>query len=881
MNKIQQQRDELAKKESITLASDDNSEVSSELINSSVISNSTCSFLNSTNKNEEDEVTKTSSGSSNENSLFWSPNHSVINKIKNDNQINIRNDINTNNIIDSSIVSSIKPDTAIMMQRKNNETVSMISDIQNENLNIVSDSQNNKEKQTKNKNLINLCNVMMSSHNVSSINNDLVDNRMLGLATNNSRITKNENISNLIDVSLELTQSVSINQEKCYSEKDLNDGIINLKSNTSDSSQNSKEKIENNTKELITKSDLMLAIENKHIKLQKQQEELESKLKKLEEQEKLLEIATNKQSKQTISSLLPLSNKRTITSSSSGGGIDSGNDHNYCSDSIDNLSSSYNYNKNSEQKLAEYERNIIKLIEQKERLESLEKHYQNNKELFIQQISSRSNTSNDASMNIINDMNSTNMNKSITANNQTLNESRIKLDLLKQFDLMSLLNYQKESGDESDNNTKRTSESKSSNNNINNRNSINKLLSLNSYHQDDKHTVYSTDSGFTSAESNNYFNNIKQYSTINNYLKLQRNKENNSNNNSSISNTINSNIKNNENINNNMIIINDNQENSKNSINLAVEQLNTEIMHAASIIKEHRKIETEEEVIKVYEQQAKLNAEKDNTAIIENANLFGLEFFDLQNMSDIRDNSIENLIGWNGKQQENNSSSSKLPTTIYSDNKLSSQINDNHTSYLSSDDTLNDEDSLKIFNIVKTNRTNNNNNIDNSNINKQNDKEFEDNLDDENQAIVSSLLSSRAKQLAEISTQPIATLNSLDWQRKFIQDQLEIVRKQKEQLQQQHTLQQKQTQNQQQLQEQEKLTQSQQNIIAPLVSSLNSSNKFHKLVNDNNLHELSTIKEVDTPISERNLKLTHFNSNSNKQNQLNVLNINYYLIKKI
>lgn len=92
---------------------------------------------------------------------------------------------------------------------------------------------------------------------------------------------------------------------------------------------------------------------------------------------------------------------------------------------------------------------------------------------------------------------------------------------------------------------------------------------------------------------------------------------------------------------------------------------------------------------------------------------------------------------------------------------------------------------------------------------------------------------------ASINDQGLSASNSADWKRQFIQDQLEVVRKQKEQL----------------LKQQTNNTSHQANRSARHSSGVN-------------LHELSTIKEVDTPKSERNLKL---NSSANANRNSNVI----------
>ena len=150
--------------------------------------------------------------------------------------------------------------------------------------------------------------------------------------------------------------------------------------------------------------------------------------------------------------------------------------------------------------------------------------------------------------------------------------------------------------------------------------------------------------------------------------------------------------------------------------------------------------------------------------------LFGLEFFE---SPDVRDLSVEKLIGW----------------------KLGQQQIQNETSLVSSNDTLYDGDDVN------------------------NSGDHDDSRD-----LIVSLLNSRQ------TTAKLNEQQAVDLKRQFIQEQLDVVRKKKDQLQQS---------SQQQ---------------RPLAL------KSKGLIGEINLHELSTIKEVDTPKSERNLKL-----NTNKQ----------------
>lgn len=103
--------------------------------------------------------------------------------------------------------------------------------------------------------------------------------------------------------------------------------------------------------------------------------------------------------------------------------------------------------------------------------------------------------------------------------------------------------------------------------------------------------------------------------------------------------------------------------------------------------------------------------------------------------------------------------------------------------------------------------------------------------DEDSQALILSLLNCRKEKNQE----------SQEQKRKFIQEQLEMVRKQREQLKVQ------QTQNSQ--------------LITNGVIGIRSTR-----TSGINLHELSTIKEVDTPKSERNLKLNQSVTNNRISN---------------
>ena len=139
--------------------------------------------------------------------------------------------------------------------------------------------------------------------------------------------------------------------------------------------------------------------------------------------------------------------------------------------------------------------------------------------------------------------------------------------------------------------------------------------------------------------------------------------------------------------------------------------------------------------------------------------------------------------------------------------------------------------------------------------------------DEDSRTLIMSLLNSRQnKQAAPNQGSTLSTANKattkeltlIDLKRQFIQGQLEAVRKQKEKLQ---------IQTMQASQQQPQLQSAQRafshSILAPnQVYHMPPPVKVHKLMPNTNLHELSTIKEVDTPKSERNLKINNKNVNN-------------------
>jgi len=151
--------------------------------------------------------------------------------------------------------------------------------------------------------------IMMSSHNVSSIN-ELDNNRMLL----NAKI-------------------VSANNRRNNANLDQNDGILlpNTATYSVDLSHASRDPmVAAAPNEVFNKNDIKLAIEIKQKKLQRQQSELEKKLKDLELQEMELEKM------QLVPEQVNKPKKGSQTSAA--GCIDSGIEHNVCSESLDNSS---------------------------------------------------------------------------------------------------------------------------------------------------------------------------------------------------------------------------------------------------------------------------------------------------------------------------------------------------------------------------------------------------------------------------------------------------------------------------------------------------------------------------------------------------------------
>jgi hypothetical protein len=189
--------------------------------------------------------------------------------------------------------------------------------------------------------------------------------------------------------------------------------------------------------------------------------------------------------------------------------------------------------------------------------------------------------------------------------------------------------------------------------------------------------------------------------------------------------------------------------------------------------------------------------------------LFGLELFD--ESDNLRDKSIEKLIG----------------ISLQNINSMTlSQVKSNFIhSPSSSNDTLNDQDEDSSFNNLNRNNNNNNNNNNNSAENDESEDE------DISRDLLISLLNNRQSKIASNNSQQL-----IEMKKQFIQSQLDSVRRQKEQLNNKNI----------------RLL----NSGLPPQPPPPQSKMHQRLVNELNSHELSTIKEVDTPKSERNFKLT-------------------------
>jgi hypothetical protein len=178
---------------------------------------------------------------------------------------------------------------------------------------------------------------------------------------------------------------------------------------------------------------------------------------------------------------------------------------------------------------------------------------------------------------------------------------------------------------------------------------------------------------------------------------------------------------------------------------------------------------------------------------------FGLELYETNSLSDIRDPSIEKMIKMNRRNSTNlveNEDDTTIPTE------------EDHTSTSS---TCDDDSDLSILADLLGKNTGHQNN-DNKDI--------------------------------------------VDLKRQLLYNQLEMVQRQKDQL------------------EQQSKRVAASSLATPIVAHSTSVTRPTRLVN--NLHELSTIKEVDTPISERNLKInTNVANNTTATTANNNTNTNY------
>jgi hypothetical protein len=234
------------------------------------------------------------------------------------------------------------------------------------------------------------------------------------------------------------------------------------------------------------------------------------------------------------------------------------------------------------------------------------------------------------------------------------------------------------------------------------------------------------------------------------------------------------------------------------------------------------------------------NNSKSDAQLSNQQQLLGLEFFDsMQNMSEIRDASIEKLIGMtlNLSSGMMNNQGTHSPNLEF----LRSKIIE-----LAASKSLSKKFNLSIETLNSSNEENH--------LSKEEDEVGDTDVDEESQALIMSLLNSRNNK-----NKPELNNKLFD-----LKDQLEMIRKQKEQLVEQH---------QQQLQN--KIAAFSHSIVPAVNNNTNSvpppvkTNKFI----DVNLHELSTIKEVDTPKSERNARPSSLSNNNNNfvPRKLNVI----------
>ena len=249
----------------------------------------------------------------------------------------------------------------------------------------------------------------------------------------------------------------------------------------------------------------------------------------------------------------------------------------------------------------------------------------------------------------------------------------------------------------------------------------------------------------------------------------------------------------------------------KQPINLAVEQLNTEIILNASRLSALNLKSREEELALLKRRLSSASASSSSTSSAAAAACFsqtldprnhrqlGLELYDsAANLSDLREPSIEKLIGYAVATQ-------KTPPPLQQQQAFSKLLHE----LSDSDNTLHDQDELAIEETTASAAPNNA------------DDELDEDEDEDSQALIMSLLKSSS---AASKQQQQQAVNVYELKRQFVQEQLEAVRKQKEQL----------------------ILQQQHQLMPPPIKP--------SKVDGHQVHELSTIKEVDTPMSERNLK---------------------------
>jgi hypothetical protein len=272
-------------------------------------------------------------------------------------------------------------------------------------------------------------------------------------------------------------------------------------------------------------------------------------------------------------------------------------------------------------------------------------------------------------------------------------------------------------------------------------------------------------------------------------------------------------------------------------INMAVEQLNNEVINTINqkqtsvILSSDNDSNPVDLNIRRFSNASDLStfsSSKSNKKMHHQFNRnFGLELYDSKNMSDLRDASIEKIIDRNAAAAI---ADINMPLRNLHDYKQT-ELNNLHSCTLSSSSSS----------CISTSNSSNECDTDTENSSFHSQKSSNRQIDEEEDdaSLILSLFANRhltnaAKQHKEIGKSDVSRLSSmLELKRQLIQEQLDAVQKQKEEL-----LSQKTPSNEFQLHQ------------------LLSTPKPIKLDKEQNIHELSTIKEVDTPISERNIKLT-------------------------